>query len=79
MRWEALSKYRIVRVMVSNVSEHTEVPVWREEMSKNRNVRVMGSSVNKHKQFNTKPALQRSAKTLPRGLLQPQSQYTFKC
>ena len=30
VRWEALSIYRIVRVMVSNVSEHIGLPVGRE-------------------------------------------------
>jgi len=65
--------------MGCNISEHTEMPVRWEAMSIYRNVRVLGSSVNKHGQFSTELAMQRSAEILTRGLLQSQSQYTFKC
>jgi hypothetical protein len=65
--------------MGSKVSKNTKEPVRWEEMSIYRNIRVMGSSVNKQGQFMTEPAMQRSAQTLPRGWLQSQSQYTFKC
>jgi hypothetical protein len=65
--------------MGSKVSENTVVPMSWEEMSIYRNVRVMGSSVSEHRQFSIEPDMQRSAKTLLRGLLQSPSKYMWKC